>query len=249
MTRLAFGAKCSGSDHAGPAIVAHDVARGGATPRVEQRRQRQRADASRRRRPRNARGGMSSRCQLRRCKSAHRLSSLVMVSCRLSIDPGHRVQAASSAGSSVGSDGRLADLRSARPAFGGIAPDTRADASPWIAAAIRSSRSGRATGRLRASVRKPVRSVDRRSPLAQDALGEARGRPRRRSGRSAAPAPAAACWSAAARRCTPRGWGRRRPAGWGGGTSAASRCRARGGTGPRPCRRPTRALGKLRYAQ
>ena len=76
--------------------------------------------------------------------------------------------------------------------------------------------------------------------LFHDPLGEGARRPRRRSGRSAAPGPAAGCSTAAARTPLPRGWGRRTRAGWGGGSSAASACRARGGRGLRPCRSSTR---------
>ena len=99
--------------------------------------------------------------------------------------------------------------------------------------------------RARGALRTPRRSAPSASlpPSRDDPLGEDAGRldvgrvvqQHQRLLRRVRPRPLA--------RCTPRGSGRRTPAGSGAGTSAASRCTARGGTGRRPCRSATRASG------
>ena len=95
-----------------------------------------------------------------------------------------------------------------------------------------------AAGRRR---RRPLRPASRRA--------KTRARLDVRRDRSAAPAPAAACSTAAARPCIPRASARRTPAGSGAGTCGPSRCTARGDTGFRRGRLSYSRTGKFRCAQ
>ena len=74
--------------------------------------------------------------------------------------------------------------------------------------ASRSLRSFASNGRASSARRDEVEPrIARSAPSFSAVLGQVRGRPRRTAGRSASPAPAAACWSARGGRCRSRALG------------------------------------------
>ena len=163
-----------------------------------------------------------------------------MVSCRFKRTRATDVQAASSAGSMSAGAGRVPVESKARAAAGWAAvlvvmPGKNVQEDRGLLGIVRV-----ATGPVETP--DPAEPAGPRPPRASPA-SPGRGRPRRRSGRSRGRAPGAACSTAVAGPRIPRGSRRRRRAGWGAETCAASRCRGRGDTGSRPDRPRSRASG------
>ena len=204
-------------------------------------RQRDGAEAlrgSRRGRP----GGVTAATPIRSRSRSHRVQFRVMVSWRFRSTRATLVQAASSAGvepAGGGATGRPSAAPRRPPGRRGSSArclsSSVADGLGLVVArgsrwsACRQAQSSRAVGVGAAFLEDPRgegagrldvgRVVQQHQRLLRD-VRAARARPR-----------------------TPRGWGRRRRAGSGAGTSAATRCRARGDTGSRPCRRRTARAG------
>ena len=240
MIRLALGARCRRADDARPAVLGNGPVGRGQQAGIEQRGQRQGADP----RARPAQEGPAMDRGLPRRRDDVGVHGSV---------PGDRLVEVEE---HAGRRGPGRQLGADRRRAGGLASRPRSRAL--------ARRQGRSGTRLRCFSHEPedeIAFLGPGRPSQHQAIGQeqarlgsgarfadqtarpARGPPRRRWDRSAAPAPGSVCSTGPAGPRIPRGWRRRTPAGWGAGRSAASRCKARGDTGSLPCRRRTSGSG------